>query len=186
MSFIAPDSIMRAAALFVRKTSHYKSMAGVDCYDASRDALTWRGGLPGVYHPPCRGWGRLRHMSKHPASELELARWSMEMVRKFGGVVEHPSSSRLWAEFGCLNFGIRDDFGGVLVPVLQCWWGHRAPKNTCLYIVGAQMANVYFPEDGEQSPSGLIEKMCTAERERTPPAFAEWLVDLAVSCKAAP
>ena len=29
---------MKAAALFVRKTSHYKTMVGVDCYDETRDA----------------------------------------------------------------------------------------------------------------------------------------------------
>jgi len=62
------------AALFVRKTSHYKLMPGVDSYDAKRDALTWPGGVPGVFHPPCRGWGRLRHMSKHPQTELDLAK----------------------------------------------------------------------------------------------------------------
>jgi len=171
------------AALFVRKTSHYKLMPGVDSYDAKRDALTWPGGVPGVFHPPCRGWGRLRHMSKHPQTELELARWSMRQVRKFGGVVEHPSSSLLWKEFQCLSFGIRDDFGGVLVPVLQSWWGHRAPKNTCLYIVGADLSRCFFPVDGAPGPSGLVENMCRAERERTPPEFAQWLVDLAKSCE---
>lgn len=174
---------MTVAALFVRKTSHYKDIQGVDCFDVNRDALTWRGGSPGVFHPPCRGWGRLRHFSKHPASELDLARWSMRMVRQFGGVVEHPTNSLLWAESGCIGFGLRDDFGGVLVPVLQCWWGHRAPKNTCLYIVGANLKNLYWPEVGEQSPSGRIEKMCTAERERTTPEFAKWLVELAASCE---
>ena len=171
------------AALFVRATSHYKTMPGVDCFDSKRDALTWRGGVPGVFHPPCRGWGKLRHLSKHPASELELARWSVDMVRRFGGVLEHPSSSRLWAEIGCASFGLRDDFGGVLVPVLQSWWGHRAPKNTSLYIVGANLSNVYFPSDGAPTPSGLIQNMCTAERESTPPEFAKWLVELAASCQ---
>jgi hypothetical protein len=41
------------AALFTRSDSHYKSL-GLDCYDFERDALTWPGGSPGVYHPPCQ------------------------------------------------------------------------------------------------------------------------------------
>ena len=47
----------QVAALFVRKSNHYAAL-GCDCYDATRDALTWPGGVPGVFHPPCRAWGR--------------------------------------------------------------------------------------------------------------------------------
>lgn len=35
------------AALFVRKVNHYAAL-GCDCYDATRDALTWPGGVPGI------------------------------------------------------------------------------------------------------------------------------------------
>lgn len=174
---------MEVAALFVRKNSYYKSIPRVDAFDRDRDALTWLGGCPGVFHPPCRGWGKLRHFSKHPAAELDLARWSIQMVRKYGGVVEHPSSSRLWLDSGCLGFGIRDEFGGVLVPVLQCWWGHRAPKATSLYIVGCDLRNLCFPDGADCSATVLVEDMGAAERERTPLSFARWLVDLAASCK---
>jgi len=169
------------AALFVRKTSHYKDIPGVDCYDEDRNALNFQGGTAGVYHPPCRGWGKLRHMAKIAPNELELARWSMRMVRQFGGVVEHPSSSLLWAESGCLGFGIRDDHGGILIPVLQSWWGHRAPKQTSLYMVGVNAPSLLWPEGLPPVPSGLVENMCKAERERTPFDFAQWLIDLAKS-----
>lgn len=170
------------AALFVRKTSHYKAVAGVDCYDLERNALTWRGGCPGVFHPPCRSWGKLSHFAKALPGERELALWSMSMVRKFGGVVEHPKTSRLWAAAGCLSYGLRDEFGGVLIPVYQSWWGYKAPKETCFYIVGGT------PELPEYQPPRMIqsvERMSQACREVTPVALVEWLVHLAQSCKVA-
>jgi hypothetical protein len=166
------------AALFVRKTSHYKAIPGVDCFDESRNALTWAGGCPGVFHPPCRGWGKLSHFAKTKPGELDLAIWSMAMVRKFGGVVEHPKTSRLWSSAGCLGYGMRDDHGGVLIPVYQSWWGHKAPKETCFYVVGAvPVLPQYQPPVMVQS----VENMSQAAREVTPMPLALWLVDLARS-----
>lgn len=170
------------AALFVRKTSHYKTFPGVDCYDLERDSLTWRGGCPGVFHPPCRSWGKLSHFANPRAGERELALWSMAMVRKFGGVVEHPKTSRLWSAAGCLGYGIRDDHGGILIPVYQSWWGHKAPKETCFYVVGA------MPELPDYEPSKMVqsvENMSQACREVTPLPLARWLVHLAESCRVA-
>lgn len=169
---------MTVAALFVRKTNHYAPL-GVDCYDADRDALTWQGGCPGIFHPPCRSWGQLAHFAKPRAGERELAVWAMDMVRKHGGVLEHPATSKLWREAGCLGFGMRDHHGGVLVPVLQSWWGHRAPKATWLYIVGPLPEIPYL---ADAPTCTTIERMGRAERERTPPAFASWLVDVAKAC----
>jgi len=166
------------AALFVRKNNHYAAL-GVDCYDATRDALSWPGGVPGVYHPPCRAWGQLSHMAKPRPGEAELSLWAMQKVRQFGGVLEHPYASRLWAASGCLGFGIRDQHGGVLVPVLQSWWGHRAPKKSCLYIVGPVPELPYLAESATVT---TVERMGRPERERTPEAFATWLVELAKAC----
>lgn len=167
------------AALFVRRNSHYKVIPGVDAYDENRNALTWRGGCPGVFHPPCRSWGKLAHFSKHQPGERELALWSMGMVRQWGGVVEHPLHSRLWRESGCASFGVRDDHGGILLPVYQSWWGHRAPKATGLYIVGP------LPDLPDYQPPLMVqsvESMSQASREMTPPALASWLVATAAAC----
>lgn len=169
---------MTVAALFVRKTNHYADL-GVDCYDAERNALTWQGGCPGVFHPPCRSWGKLSHFAKPRDGERELAIWAMKMVREHGGVLEHPKTSRLWAESGCLSPGIRDAHGGVIVPVLQSWWGHRAPKETYLYVVGPVPEVPYL---ADAPTSTTIERMGRAERERTPAALASWLVDVAKAC----
>lgn len=165
------------AALFVRKDSHYPSL-GCDAYDIERDALSWSGGVPCVAHPPCRSWSRLSHFAKPAPGEKDLAIWAMAMVRKNGGVLEHPMDSRLWLASSCLSFGIRDDHGGVLVPVLQSWWGHRAPKRTAFYIVGP-VPELPF---SHQLATGRIQNMCVAERERTPFDLAVWLVSVAKGC----
>lgn len=170
------------AALFVRQNSYYKTLDGVDCYDIDRDARSWPGGCPGVFHPPCRAWGKLSHFAKPRHDEKELSVWAMSMVRQNGGVLEHPAHSRLWIESGCSSFGIRDQFGGVLIPVYQSWWGHRAPKQTGLYIVGP------LPDMPEyQSPRTIqsVESMSQASREQTPRDLADWLVSCALRCEVA-
>lgn len=166
------------AALFCRRDSHYKAIPGVDAYDEDRDALTWPGGVPGIFHPPCRRWSKLSHFVKAEDihGEREMALWSMAMCRRFGGVVEHPIDSRLWASTQCLGFGIRDDHGGVLVSVNQADFGHRAPKATALYIVGAPVPALPFELAAAE---GRVERMGRAERERTPEQFAALLVHLA-------
>lgn len=159
--------------LFTRKTSPYLAL-GCDCYDYERNALTWQGGRPAIYHPPCRSWGQLSHMAKPRPGERELALWAMEKVRAFGGVLEHPINSKLWQAAGCGSWGVRDDFGGVLVPLYQSSFGHRAPKATGLYMVLPEV-----PEVPEPRPtSTVVERMCRAERESTPHDLAVWLVEL--------
>lgn len=168
------------AVLFARRDSVYKSFAGLDVYDEARDARTWPGGCPVIAHPPCRGWGRLRGMANPAEGELDLARFAVDAVRSYGGVVEHPAFSLLWDDKGLPEPGVRDAFGGVTYPVLQSWWGHRAPKLTFLYVVGVgELPRVPFALG---TPGGRVELMGRAEREATPWAFAAWLVDLARSC----
>jgi hypothetical protein len=167
---------VNVAALFVRRDSHYKTLDGVDCYDEDRDALTWPGGVPGIFHPPCRGWGKLSGFAKCAPGELALAVWSVAMCRRFGGVVEHPVHSRLWKEVGCWSAGMRDNHGGVFITLNQADFGHRAEKATGLYIVGAPVPSLpFFLADASHS----VERMNVKEREQTPPQFAALLVHLA-------
>lgn len=164
---------MSVPVLFTRKTSPYLAL-GCDCYDADRDALTWQGGRPAIFHPPCRAWGQLSHMAKPRPGERELALWAIQKVRAFGGVLEHPINSRLWREADCLSWGVRDRFGGVLVPLYQSSFGHRAPKASCLYFVLDAVPSIPEP----RATVTTVERMCRAEREATPPELAAWLVDL--------
>jgi len=190
------------SVLFARADSNYKTIPTCDVWDEERDALTWKGGGPVVAHPPCRSWGRLRAFAKPRPGEKDLARWAVLQVREWGGVLEHPESSTLWTDQGLPKPGQRDEYGGWTLPVHQWWWGHRAQKKTWLYIVGCE------PKDIPEMPLRLGESDCrirldkrradgthirkgdpdyqpilgAAEREHTPPAFAEWLVELALRC----
>lgn len=168
---------MRVAALFTRERSEYQAL-GADCYPASRDARTFDLAAPVVAHPPCRGWGRLRHMAKPRADERDLAVWALWVVRHCGGVLEHPMCSGLWAFFG-LRPGVRDEFGGLLVPVDQAAFGHRAPKRTGLYFVRCELATL--PLMWGQGPAGRVEYMGAQERERTPRGLAAALLKAARS-----
>jgi len=190
------------AVLFARSDSVYKTLPDVDVYDMERDARTYDGPFPVVAHPPCRAWGRLRHFAKPRDDEKDLARFAVAQVRRFGGVLEHPESSQLWPDQQLPAVGERDEFGGWTLPVHQYWWGHRAQKKTMLYIVGCEpkeippMPLVLGVSDcvirlDKRRPDGThIRKgdpdwkqpLGPAEREHTPVAMAEWLVELARRC----
>ena len=182
------------AALFCRSDSNYKQIAGVDVYDVGRDARTYDGPHPVIAHPPCRGWASLRHCAKPRADERNLARLSVALVREFGGVLEHPHRTTLWAAQRLPKIGGIDAFGGFTIIVDQNWWGHRAQKRTRLYVVGCERANVpAMPlKLGEATHtvglwSGRNKATCRpsvskSEYENTPPDFAAWLVELARRC----
>ena len=178
--------------LFCRADSVYKGLPGCEVYDASRDARTWPGGTPVVAHPPCRLWGRLRHFARarEPAAEQALGLLAVALVRQYGGVLEHPATSTLWATAGLPRPGApADAAGGYTVGVWQSWFGHRATKPTWLYIVGCA------PDHLPPLPFRLGEgthiitsssrqrarrpHVTQAEREQTPLGLALWLVAVA-------
>lgn len=185
----------QVAVLFARADSNYKAIPECDVYDMERDARTYDGPHPVIAHPPCRSWGRLRSFAKPRADERNLARLAVGLVREFGGVLEHPAGSSLWAAQKLPRPGRRDEYGGWTLAAPQKWWGHRAEKNTWFYIVGVEPHEI--PDVplvlGEATHtvglfSGRDRSRCRpeigkAEREHTPPALAAWLVELALRCK---
>ena len=184
------------AVLCCTPSSVYKSLA-VDCYDVYRDARTYAGWLPVVAHPPCRSWGRLRHMASPFQGERALALHSVQQVRRCGGVLEHPAGSLLWSdlpEFGAyplpaVGAGV-DHFGGFSMSLYQSDFGHPAPKHTWLYVVGysrpGELCKAFRAgELCKESPPGGLRKVANqpaARRMDTPPAFANWLCSLALEC----
>lgn len=184
------------AVLYARADSNYLALDGCDVWDAARDARRWPGGVPVVAHPPCRAWGRLRAFAKPREDEKVLALHAVECVRRWGGVLEHPSGSTLWTAAGLPRpFEESDEWGGWTLPVSQFWWGHKAEKRTWLYIVGAapdELPSIPFrmgypthtigSSRRRKGESGWIPGTTKAEREHTPPALAAWLVQVARAC----
>ena len=182
------------SVLFARRDSYYKSLGvGVDVWDVDRDAMKWPGGNSLIAHPPCRLWGRMRQFAKADNVEIEkqYAIFSVEQVRRFGGVLEHPYKSTLWELARLPAPGKRDEYMGWTLPVNQHQFGHRAEKKTWLYIVGCE------PKDIPDMPLVLgrashcirptknyprLPTVTKAEREHTPVEFAKWLIALADLC----
>jgi len=189
----------QVAVLFARPDSIYKTLPDLDVFDEIRDARTFTGTSAVVAHPPCRAWGRLRSFVKPAPHEKELARFAVRCVRANGGVLEHPAFSTLWADQRLPVPGVIDCFGGFTLPISQSWFGHRARKDTYLYIVGIKPESV--PEipfslgngshviaqgrtrkDGTRIKKGAPEwrpEVSKSEREHTPIKLAIYLANLA-------
>lgn len=173
------------AALYVDPGGPYPKMPGVECWDEQRDARRYPGPHPVVAHPPCGPWSRLRTFCRH--QPRELAPLAVRQVRTWGGVLEHHASSRLWPELDLpLPGGFPDAHGGWSVQVDQVAWGHRATKTTWLYVVGLGPGSVRLRSGGtpthcmnsRKRDTHLLE-LSAQGRRRTPPLFAEFLVDIA-------
>lgn len=180
----------QVAVLFARADSVYKGLPDCEVWDEGRDARLWQGGCPVVAHPPCRGWGRLRTFAKVRPGELDLARMAVAAVREWGGVLEHPEASSLWADQGLPRPGeLPDKFGGWTFAAPQSWWGHKAEKDTWFYIVGLSkrelpaiplvLGQTEYVVSWSRKSTCRRRHLSKSDRERTPPALAEWLVELA-------
>lgn len=200
---------MMVAALFVERGGVYWDVPGVDPWDEMRDARLYSGPWPVVAHPPCARWSRL--------AGLVESRWghragddggcfaaALSAVRTFGGVLEHPESSRAWPHFGIRRpmrvggWSVAGDGIGWTCCVEQGAYGHRARKATWLYAVRCDLPVLHWhargafarvdggPKEGAatrrrgvESPGALGKKA----RRATPPAFRDVLIDMARSAR---
>jgi hypothetical protein len=172
--------------LFIEQNSIYKSLP-CDPWDSQRDARNWPGGTPFIAHPPCRLWCRLRTFSTAPADEKILAPMAITWAREYGGIVEHPAGSQLFKFMSLPTGRNRDQFGGWTLHLAQREFGHLANKETYLYIVGIDPRNVMVPltlKPAERvietrKSHNRLPRLPKSQRNKTPEAFARWLIELA-------
>jgi hypothetical protein len=186
----------RVAALYIDPNGPYPELLGSSfCWDAKRDARGYAGPWPVVAHPPCGPYSKLKQL--YQGAENDCALIAVAQVRVFGGVLEHPAHSTLWKLVELPRPGeLMDTYGGFTIQVEQCAWGHVARKKTWLYIVGAPRDFVeqgvrtggvptHWASGSRNAPRGPVPdgiKVCSAEqRRKSPPAFAEWLIEIARS-----
>lgn len=192
------------AALYIDPRGPYVGRPNVDAWDRTRDARRYAGPWPVVAHPPCGTYSVLRHLHRGGGGEAECGPIAVEQVRRWGGVLEQPAHSRLWARCALpVPRGLPDAHGYAEV-VSQLAWGHVANKRTWLYLVGVDRELVCSTirtggvathwvagrrHDTRFASNNVPEgiKVCSARQaRRTPPAFAEWLIMLAESARVLP
>jgi hypothetical protein len=161
----------------------------LDVFAPTRDARNYGGDHPVIAHPPCGPWGRFWWNYKGGEGAKDCGLRAVEQVREFGGVLEHPAQSGLWKVAGIPAPGDPPDpWDGWTLLVQQCDWGHLARKSTWLYVVGVEPQNLpEFPPTRE--PTHVMVRLLSNGndwpeipkrlRHLTPPAFADWLVELA-------
>lgn len=181
--------IKKVAVLFAREDSIYKDYPECDVYDINRDARNYNGNLPVIAHPPCRSWGKLKGLANPAPGERELAYFSVDQVRKNGGVLEHPAYSSLWKAANLPVKGF-DNYGGWTFFINQSWFGHKAEKKTWLYIVGCHPRNIpdynivfdavtYVISSSAKTSPNYKRQVTKKERESTPETLAQYLIELA-------
>lgn len=180
----------KVVVLFVQSNSVYKKL-GCDAYDIKRNAMLYNGNQALIAHPPCRLWSRLRACSTAPVEEKLCAIHALNLIRRNGGVLEHPNGSSLWKEMGISKSTSPDQFGGFTISVNQSWFGHKARKSTLLYIVGCTYAQLpTMPLNFDAITHSVTttkrdrklkvgRKECSKHmRDATPLLFANWLIEV--------
>ena len=110
------------AVLWVQENSEYAEIPGVDCWPKSRDAKLYAGPHPIIAHPPCGPWGNYKSRCHQSKEDGVMA---IELVHRWGGIVEQPVGSSLFRIHGL-----------PLQPIVvldQYDYGHAAIKRTSLY-----------------------------------------------------
>jgi hypothetical protein len=180
------------SALYCESDSIYKTL-GIDVWDKKRDARLYPGENPVICHPPCQQWSRLHSFSRLDLANKKLALTAIDQVRRYGGVLEHPNGSHLWSP-GILSRSSKpDEYGGFTISINQSWFGHPCKKTTLLYICGCHPGELppypisfeaiqYTVGNGYRSKQELPKHL----RNKTPIAFARWLISLAEICQPGP
>jgi hypothetical protein len=187
-------------ALFVDPRGPYPTLLGRDrCWDEARDARTYDRDDPVVVHPPCAAWGQMVRINAKrygtvPGADGGLFACALEIVRRVGGVLEHPMNSLAFAHFGLgrPSFGAWSKIGERewTTCVWQSTYGHVARKATWLLLVGDRPFDLDWRKvRGTHTIGGGINtgwnakpRASDAQALLTPVGFAVELINLASWC----
>ena len=169
----------RYVALYCRSDSPYKNRSHFDVYDKERNALTYKGPLPVVAHPPCRTWGKLKHMALRNVEnagairhkEQQLALHALEQVYKWGGVLEHPRDSVIWKL-------IQPHMDNCQVLELNQYdYGHVASKPTNLLVYPkVKIPTMEMPK--LRPPRINVAAASINQREKTPEKMIDFIEEI--------
>jgi len=126
---------------FISSKGYYPSL-NCDCFDINRNALTTSNYLPGVYHPPCKSWGKLKSFANFVPGEHYLGLWSFLRILRYGGVLEHPSGSYLFSKYiipYCKSVNYANC--GVF-SIDQNWFGAKFRKRTLIFYFGCNLIDI--------------------------------------------
>jgi hypothetical protein len=189
---------MTVDALFVdAKRGPYPGLVGLDhCWDETRDARLYKGPGPVIVHPPCGRWCSMaklneRRWGARVGEDSGCFAAALKIVRRFGGVLEHPARSLAWAHFWLqapkAAGWTRVAPGEWVCEVWQSAYGHVAAKRTWLLYVGPQPIELNWRRErgthqiggGVHTGNRLLPRCPSSQAHLTPLAFAEVLVALA-------
>lgn len=176
--------MFNVAALYVDPQGPYGALCK-EVFDMDRNAMTYEDstakGLPVLAHPPCGPWGHLSWActQQDPAT----GHHAVHMVRKYGGILEHPVGSKLFKECG-IHADEWDNperkldaYGGYTIRLKQFDYGHRGQKDTIFYIVG--LAELPPMLQRENDIEAKVQNMSKLHRRLTPDIMAYWLASAA-------
>ena len=178
-------------ALYIDERGPYPKIDGVDCWGETRDARLYPGPHPVVAHPPCSAWSKFAKLNQKRygravGDDDGCFLCAISSVYTYGGVLEHPSGSLAWEAHSLIR-PVRGTWTasgpGWVTEVSQSAFGCKARKRTWLFFVGPKPDDPPSEDHPGTHQVGWFDRnkptLSKRESSLTPPAFAQWLVDLA-------
>ena len=153
------------AILCAHQKSNYYSIPFLDIYNEKRNAASFNLDLPVIAHPPCAQWSKLKRFAHFNQEHIDIALHCVEMVRRNGGILEHPEGSTLFKHCGITQH---------IYSVDQSWFGYPAKKTTWLWFNGYKPAAIPLMFEAR---TNRLARLSHPARSITTLAFNQWLVN---------
>jgi hypothetical protein len=153
-----------------------------------------------ICHPPCQLWGRFAKINykrwggdhNKPKNDGGMFKFALDIVRKNGGVLEHPAFTYAWEEYSLprpIDIGWRyignDEY---VCEIWQSAYGHLARKRTWLFYKGKRPFELKWDRKDGSHQIGFYDQrgkdknkptLSGKKASATPTEFAKELIALA-------